>query len=134
LPGSVAGDPNQLERITYNLLANAVKFTPADGGISVRLRHRDDQAELSVADTGEGIKPDFLPYIFEPFRQQDASSTRVHGGLGLGLAITRHLVALHGGSIRAESAGVGQGATFVVRLPLIDERSQGESGPGAENS
>ena len=114
----VAGDPLQLQRIAVNLIANAVKFTPPGGDVCVRLSHDDVHATLTVSDSGEGIKPEFLPHIFEPFRQQDASTTRVHGGAGLGLTIARHLVALHGGSIGAESPGVGCGATFTVNLPL----------------
>jgi len=113
-----AGDPLQLQRIATNLIANAIKFTPPGGVIRVCLSHDDRHATLIVSDSGSGIKPEFLPHIFEPFRQQDASTTRVHGGIGLGLTIARHLVALHGGSIGAESPGIGRGATFTVVLPL----------------
>jgi len=114
----VAGDSLQLQRIAANLIANAIKFTPPGGDIRVRLSRDDRQATLIVGDSGSGIRPEFLPHIFEPFRQQDASTTRVHGGIGLGLTIVRHLVVLHGGSIGAESAGIGRGATFTVVLPL----------------
>jgi len=114
----VTGDPAQLQRVVMNLISNAIKFTPPGGDVGVKLFHDDVHATLTVTDSGEGIKPEFLPHIFEPFRQQDASSTRVHGGIGLGLTIVRHLVALHGGTIRAESSGVGRGATFTAILPL----------------
>jgi len=129
LPAPVAGDAVQLQQIVANLLSNAVKFTPPGGEVSIRLIASDSEAELSVADTGEGIEAEFLPHIFEPFRQQDSSRTRVHGGLGLGLTITRHLVALHGGSIRAESAGVGHGATFRITLPLNTALAAAAPGP-----
>jgi CheY-like chemotaxis protein/two-component sensor histidine kinase len=130
LAAPVVGDATQLLQVVANLLSNAVKFTAPGGKVSIRLVGNTSEAEISVTDTGEGIKPEFLPHIFEPFRQQDSSRTRVHGGLGLGLTITRHLVILHAGSIRAESAGVGRGATFTVRLPLnvtqADSPSQSE--------
>jgi signal transduction histidine kinase/CheY-like chemotaxis protein len=129
LSAPVSGDAAQLQQIVTNLLSNAVKFTPPGGEVSIRLIASESEAELSVADTGEGITAEFLPHIFEPFRQQDSSRTRVHGGLGLGLTITRHLVALHGGSIRAESAGVGQGATFRIRLPLNTAPAAAAPGP-----
>jgi len=116
--GTLAGDSAQLHRAVANVLSNAVKFTPSGGTITVGLTRSDADATVSIRDTGEGIKPEFLPHIFEPFRQQDSSSTRVHGGLGLGLTIARHLVALHGGTIRAESPGIGHGATFTLSLPL----------------
>src|SRR5262249_19587910 len=112
-----------------NLLSNAVKFTPRGGTVTVGLTRSDGYATVSVRDTGEGIRPEFLPHIFEPFRQQDSSSTRVHGGLGLGLTIVRHLVALHGGSIRAESLGVGQGATFTLSLPLTTQQAESLAPP-----
>src|SRR5207244_6324798 len=114
----VAGDPALLQQVVWNLLSNAIKFTPKGGCVDVRLRRAESHVELSVSDTGEGISADFLPHIFERFRQADSTSTRAHGGLGLGLGIVRHLVELHGGTVRAESAGPGQGATFVVCLPL----------------
>ncbi len=115
----VAGDPARLQQIFWNLLSNALKFTPEEGRVYVRLKKAGSHVEVSVADTGEGIPPDFLPFIFERFRQADSSAVRKHGGLGLGLAIARHLVELHGGTIRAESAGNGQGTTFFLQLPVV---------------
>jgi signal transduction histidine kinase/ActR/RegA family two-component response regulator len=117
--GPAAGDPDRLQQVFWNLLSNAVKFTPAGGRIDVTVDHADDEAIVSIEDTGEGIAPAFLPHIFDRFRQADASSTRRFGGLGLGLAIVRYLVELHGGTVTASSAGEGQGTTFVVRLPLV---------------
>jgi PAS domain S-box-containing protein len=116
----VVGDEGRLQQVAWNLLSNAVKFTDAGGRIGVEVAACDRNAELRVTDTGIGIAPDFLPFVFDKFRQQDASFTRRHGGLGLGLAIARHLVELHGGSIEARSAGVGAGSVFVVRVPLAD--------------
>ena len=121
--GLVLGDANRLQQVFWNLLSNAVKFTPKDGSIEVRLGPSDSQVEFSVRDTGEGIGPEFLPYVFDRFRQADGSKTRKHGGLGLGLAIVRNLVEMHGGTVRAESEGQGRGATFSVRLPLLAPRS-----------
>ncbi|MBE9155291.1 PAS domain-containing protein [Nodosilinea sp. LEGE 06152] len=115
----VAGDAARLQQIVGNLLSNAVKFTPDAGQITVMLRSLRDQAEISVQDTGIGISPNFLPHLFESFRQEDISITRKHGGLGLGLAIVRQLVDIHGGTITAHSLGEGQGATFSVRLPQL---------------
>jgi PAS domain S-box-containing protein len=112
------GDPERLQQILYNLLSNAIKFTPPAGHVEVRLERMPRHARLTVADTGIGIDPEFLPHVFDRFRQGDPSSTRRHRGLGLGLAIVRHLVELHGGSVRAESPGHGKGATFIVDLPL----------------
>jgi PAS domain S-box-containing protein len=117
-PVPVIGDAGRLQQIAWNLLSNAVKFTPPGGHVQVTTRIDDGHAELRVTDTGIGIPPAFLPFVFDKFRQADGSFTRQHGGLGLGLAIARHLVELHGGSIEALSAGEGTGATFVVRLPL----------------
>ena len=114
----VQGDANRLRQVAWNLVSNAIKFTPEAGRIDVTLRTDRDAAELSVRDTGIGIDHAFLPHLFEPFRQADASMTREQGGLGLGLAITRHLVELHGGTIAADSAGTGQGTRITVRLPL----------------
>jgi CheY-like chemotaxis protein/two-component sensor histidine kinase len=114
----VSGDPNRLQQIFWNLLANSIKFTPRGGRVQVLLERVNSHLEVSVTDTGEGIAPDFLPYVFDRFRQADASTTRRHGGLGLGLAIVKQLVELHGGSVRAKSAGQGQGSTFLVMLPL----------------
>ncbi len=114
----IRGDGSRLLQVMWNLLSNAVKFTPNGGTIEVRLARRARQAEVVVRDTGNGIHPEFLPYIFDRFRQGDASITRSHGGLGLGLAIVKQLVELHGGSVRAESDGEGKGATFAITLPL----------------
>jgi CheY-like chemotaxis protein/two-component sensor histidine kinase len=116
--GMVCGDSGRLHQVATNLLANAVKFTPEGGEIHVRLQRVDDMVEMVVADSGQGISPDFLPWVFEPFRQADAATTRVHGGLGLGLSIVRHLVEAHGGTVQADSRGKGKGATFTVRLPV----------------
>lgn len=129
--GKVNGDPSRLQQIAWNLLSNAIKFTPDNGQVTVRLEqvtqtglpHIPSYAQLTVSDTGKGISPEFLPYVFETFRQADSSITRTFGGLGLGLAIVRHLVELHGGTVAAQSSGEGQGATFTVRLPLIPGQS-----------
>jgi PAS domain S-box-containing protein len=118
-PVPISSDPNRLKQVFWNLLHNAIKFTPKDGKVHVRLGRFDSHVEVSVTDTGEGIAADFLPYVFERFQQGDASITRRHGGLGLGLAIVKQLVELHGGNVRVESGGIGQGTTFTVRLPLI---------------
>ncbi len=115
--GMVHGDAGRLQQVVWNLLSNAVKFTPRGGRVDVRLAADGDELELTVRDTGSGISQAFLPHVFERFRQADGQPTRAHGGLGLGLAIVRHLVEAHGGRVRAESAGDGQGATFVVCLP-----------------
>ena len=134
----VLGDPTRLQQVVWNLLSNAVKFTPAGGRVEVRLsvvnelktldgKHispSDNYAQIQVSDTGRGINPDFLPYVFEYFRQENSTTTRVFGGLGLGLAIVRHLVELHGGTVQAWSPGEGQGATFTVRLPLQDSQEE----------
>jgi signal transduction histidine kinase/ActR/RegA family two-component response regulator len=117
-PAYTMGDSGRLHQIVWNLLSNAVKYTPSGGRVTVGLEQADGY-RLTVSDTGTGIDPDFLPVVFEPFRQADASTTREHGGLGLGLAITKHLVELHGGTITARSAGRGAGATFEVRLPSV---------------
>ena len=116
--GPIVGDPTRLQQIIWNLLNNAIKFTPAKGLITVRLERIDYSLEISVTDTGEGITPEFLPHVFDRFRQQDASTVRRHQGLGLGLAIVKQLVELHGGSVEAHSEGVGRGATFLVHLPI----------------
>jgi PAS domain S-box-containing protein len=115
----VSADPDRLQQIIWNLLSNAIKFTPCGGLVEVRLGRVGSQAQISVSDTGEGISPEFLPFVFDHFRQADSSYTRKQGGLGLGLAIVRHLVELHGGEVKAESKGEGNGATFTVNLPLI---------------
>jgi signal transduction histidine kinase/CheY-like chemotaxis protein len=114
----VVGDPGRLQQIVWNLVSNATKFTPAGGRIDVHVERHGAEAHLRVSDTGVGISPEFLPHVFERFRQADSTTTRVHGGLGLGLAIVRHLVELHGGTVEAESPGLGKGATFTVRLPI----------------
>ncbi|MEH2173268.1 PAS domain S-box protein [Nostoc sp.] len=117
--GKVLGDGDRLQQVMWNLLSNAVKFTPTDGLVEVRLEQVGLDAQIQVIDTGKGINPEFLPYVFDYFRQADAKTTRVFGGLGLGLAIVRHLVELHGGTVQAESLGEEQGATFTVKLPLL---------------
>ena len=117
--GHVSGDHDRLQQVVWNLLSNAVKFTPRRGKVQVRLERVNSHCELAVSDTGEGIAPDFLPFVFDRFSQADSSSTRAHTGLGLGLGIVRHLVELHGGTVQAFSPGIGCGATFVVRLPLL---------------
>lgn len=117
--GLVSGDRMRLQQIVWNLLSNAIKFTPRGGQVTVRLKRENTSVVLSVSDTGEGIRPEFLPYIFDRFRQAESTSRRQHGGLGLGLAIVRHLVEAHGGTIRASSNGAGSGATFTVTFPLL---------------
>ncbi|HEY9829049.1 MAG TPA: ATP-binding protein [Stenomitos sp.] len=116
--GQVWGDANRLQQVVWNLLSNAVKFTPAGGRVEIRLRQSGKQAVIQVSDTGKGISPDFLPFVFDRFRQENSTTTRAFGGLGLGLAIVHHLVKLHGGTVGVASAGVGQGTTFTVMLPL----------------
>jgi two-component system CheB/CheR fusion protein len=115
----VSGDPDRLQQVIWNLLSNAIKFTSNGGRVTVKLERTDSLAQIKVSDTGQGISADFLPHVFERFRQANSSSTRSQGGLGLGLSIVYHLVELHGGTIRAESLGEGQGATFTVQLPLL---------------
>lgn len=117
--GLVSGDPHRLQQVTWNLLSNAIKFTPRGGRVEIRLERTDSQAEIKVTDTGQGISAEFLPFVFDRFRQADNTTSRRHGGLGLGLAIVRHLVEMHGGTAKAFSDGEGKGATFVVRLPLL---------------
>jgi CheY-like chemotaxis protein/anti-sigma regulatory factor (Ser/Thr protein kinase) len=133
--GPVSGDPDRLQQVVWNLLSNAVKFTPKGGRVQVRLERVNSHVEIVVADNGIGIRPDFLPVVFERFRQADSGPTRKAGGLGLGLAIVRHLVEMHGGTVQAESAGENQGATFTVRLPVMSvlpERPQKREHPLAE--
>jgi CheY-like chemotaxis protein/anti-sigma regulatory factor (Ser/Thr protein kinase) len=133
--GPVAGDPNRLQQIVTNLLSNAVKFTPEGGHVEVLLKRADSHVQLTVHDTGVGIRAEDLPHIFERFRQADQTSTRAHSGLGLGLAIVRHLVELHGGTVHAESRGEGQGAIFTVELPLATTQTKsGDSGRAHVNS
>lgn len=116
--GSVSGDANRLQQVVWNLLSNAIKFTPSSGQVTVNIAQLAGQARIQVKDTGQGIDPEFLPHVFDYFRQADSTTTRQFGGLGLGLAIARHLVELHGGTLQAESLGAGQGATFTIWLPL----------------
>ncbi len=116
--GQITGDPVRLQQVVWNLLSNAVKFTPMGGRVEVRLERVDPNIRITVSDTGKGISPEFLPYVFDRFRQADASSARRYGGLGLGLALVKYLVELHGGTIEAASAGEGQGTTFIVTLPV----------------
>jgi two-component system CheB/CheR fusion protein len=118
LKPKILGDPSRLQQVVWNLLSNAIKFTPAGGRIDIALDYFDGMAQIQISDTGKGIHPDFLPYVFDRFRQADSSFSRRDSGLGLGLSIVRHLVELHGGTVTAESSGEGQGATFTVRLPL----------------
>jgi PAS domain S-box-containing protein len=118
LAGAVRGDPSRLQQIVWNLLSNAVKFTPKGGQVQVSLERANSHVEITVTDTGQGITPEFLPHVFDRFRQADSSSTRHFGGLGLGLSIVKQLVELHGGTVRAKSPGLNQGASFVVSLPL----------------
>jgi len=125
LIGPVSGDPGRLQQIVWNLLSNAVKFTPKGGKIDVILQRVNSHIEITVNDSGIGIKPDLLPHLFERFRQGDSSTTRTHGGLGLGLSIVKHLVELHGGSVHAQSHGENLGAAFVVSLPLAPIRADG---------
>ena len=136
-PGArqLSGDAGRLQQMVWNLLSNAIKFTPTGGRVQIRLARTDGHAQIQVSDTGEGIAADFLPYIFDRFRQADSTITRRHGGLGLGLAIVRHLAELHEGTAQAESAGEGYGSTFTVRLPLgaatDAERATAVAPPGA---
>ena len=139
----ISGDPDRLHQIVSNLLSNAIKFTPKGGRVEIRFERADPHARITVTDTGKGINPEYLPYVFDRFHQADGSSTRRHSGLGLGLSLVRHLVELHGGTVSAESAGEGLGATFTVNLPLRAVRPQprepipvraGESSPVCEDS
>ncbi len=118
LAGQITGDSNRLQQVVWNLLSNSIKFTPDGGRVEITLKRADPHIAIVVRDTGKGIEPEFMPQIFERFRQSDMSSARRAGGLGLGLSLVKHLVELHGGTVEAESAGAGQGATFTVRLPL----------------
>jgi PAS domain S-box-containing protein len=125
--GPVSGDPNRLQQVVWNLVSNAIKFTPKKGRVQVRLERVNSHIEITVADTGMGIAPEFLPHVFDRFRQADQATTRTHGGLGLGLAIVRQLVELHGGTVSAHSDGIGQGATFTIYLPLLPVRQESAS-------
>ncbi len=122
--GAISADSARLQQIIWNLLSNAVKFTPHGGGIDVRVERDGANVKVTVSDTGQGIDPEFLPRVFDRFRQADSSTTRSFGGLGLGLAIVRHLVELHGGTVSADSKGVGKGATFSASFPLLTDRAQ----------
>jgi signal transduction histidine kinase/CHASE1-domain containing sensor protein/ActR/RegA family two-component response regulator len=128
VPAKISGDANRLQQVVWNLLSNAVKFTDNGGRVCVKVVRTSATVEIKVSDTGQGISKEFLPYVFERFRQADSTTTRQHGGLGLGLAIARHLVEIHGGTIKAESQGDGRGATFTIRLPLVDATAGAESG------
>jgi CheY-like chemotaxis protein len=134
--GPISGDADRLQQIVWNLLTNSVKFTPKAGRISVSLTAEGSDAVLVVADNGSGISPDLLPHVFERFRQGTSSASRAHGGLGIGLALVRHLADLHGGTALAESEGEGRGATFTVRLPMLGSRAVSEPNtlPGAEGA
>jgi PAS domain S-box-containing protein len=128
--GVTVGDADRLQQVFWNLLSNAVKFTRKQGRISVELKRADTMLEITVSDNGEGISPEFLPHIFNRFAQADSTTTRSHGGMGLGLAIVRHIVELHGGRVKAESAGKGEGAVFTVSLPIVATRTEsGDTGP-----
>jgi signal transduction histidine kinase len=122
--GPVTGDPDRLQQVVWNLLTNSIKFTPKGGRVQVSLQRTTAHVEITVSDTGCGISPEFLPFVFDRFRQADASSTRAHAGLGLGLSIVRHLTELHGGTVSAYSPGEDQGSTFVVRLPLTSSEAE----------
>jgi signal transduction histidine kinase/CHASE1-domain containing sensor protein/CheY-like chemotaxis protein len=126
-PAMISGDANRLQQVVWNLLSNAVKFTDSGGRVCVKVSRVGGAVEIKVSDTGQGISKEFLPYVFDRFRQADSTTTRQHGGLGLGLAIARHLVEIHGGTINAESAGTGRGATFTIRLPLIEATANARS-------
>jgi len=115
--GPLLCDPERLQQVLWNLLSNATKFTPVGGSVTVGLRREQSHLLISVSDTGQGVSAEFLPFIFDRFRQADGSTTRRHGGLGLGLSIVRHIVEMHGGTVRAESPGIGQGTTFTIELP-----------------
>jgi PAS domain S-box-containing protein len=127
--GTLRADSSRLQQVIWNLLSNAVKFSPKGGRVTVGLRSGDGELVLSVSDQGQGIAPDFLPYVFDRFMQSDAGRNRQHGGLGLGLSIVKQLVEAHGGRVQVRSAGLGQGATFEVRLPLEGEAAQGGPAP-----
>jgi len=130
----ILGDPDRLQQVVWNLLSNAVKFTPKEGRVQIRLEQINSHVEIVISDTGKGIEPEFLPNVFDRFRQSDGSMTRRHGGLGLGLAIVRQLVELHGGTVSVSSAGEGQGATFTVTLPLLPvSRERASDAPPSVN-
>ncbi len=128
------GDANRLQQVVWNLISNAIKFTPQGGSVQILSGHNDSHVEIKVIDTGPGIKPEFLPYVFDRFRQEDSSTTRIHGGLGLGLSIVRHLVELHGGTVTASPRADEQGAIFTVRLPLSTAKDQREKPVGHQTA
>jgi signal transduction histidine kinase len=121
MPDLIRGDAARVHQVVWNLVSNAIKFTPSGGTVTVELSEDERWVELRVRDTGVGIEPEFIPHVFERFRQEDGARTGSHDGLGLGLAITRHLVQLHGGTVAAESGGPGTGALFVVRFPIVPQ-------------
>jgi signal transduction histidine kinase len=127
--GIVSGDADRLQQVLWNLLSNAIKFTPKDGSVQIRLERVNSHVEITVSDTGQGIAPEFLPFVFDRFRQADSTLTRAHGGLGLGLAIVRHLVEMHGGTVDAASEGENRGASFTVTLPLRSIQHQEQEPP-----
>ncbi|MHC5544640.1 sensor histidine kinase, partial [Singulisphaera rosea] len=130
LASPVSGDPARLQQVIWNLLSNAVKFTPKGGKVQILLERVNSHIEISVVDTGMGIKPEFLPHVFDRFRQADSTSTRRHGGLGLGLSIVKQLIEMHGGTVRAKSPGDGHGSMFTVMLPItVVHPSHPASGP-----
>lgn len=129
-PCMLVADPDRLQQVVWNLLVNAVKFTPSGGSVSVEARRLAATLEIRVADSGQGIAREFLPYVFERFRQADSTATRSHGGLGIGLSIVRHIVALHGGTVRADSPGEGMGAVFTVTIPVTEAASIPDQLPG----
>jgi len=132
--GPISGDPDRLQQVIWNLLSNAIKFTPEGGKVAVALRRDNTHVQVEVSDTGKGVTSDFLPYAFERFRQANTGVTRSHGGLGLGLAIVRHLIELHGGTVRAQSEGEGKGSVFTVDLPIraVHQREPMAEAPGKE--
>jgi PAS domain S-box-containing protein len=129
----ISGDPNRLQQVIWNLLSNAIKFTPPEGEVKLEIERSDDFVEIRVKDSGIGLKEEFLPYVFDRFRQADASSIRKFGGLGLGLAIVRHITEMHGGTVHAESAGENRGSTFIVRLPLVIQSDEEREAANARN-
>ena len=122
---TIVCDPTRVQQVIWNLLSNAIKFTPPDGRVLVTTQPSGDRARVTVTDSGSGISPEFLPYVFERFRQEDGAATREHAGLGLGLSIVRHVVELHGGQVTARSDGEGKGACFVVELPIQAVAAEG---------
>jgi CheY-like chemotaxis protein/anti-sigma regulatory factor (Ser/Thr protein kinase) len=130
--GLISGDPDRLQQVVWNLLSNAVKFTQKQGRIQITLQRINSHVEITVSDNGRGVSQEFLPYVFDRFRQADSSISRMHGGLGLGLSIVRHLVELHGGIVQAQSPGEGMGATFTVQLPIVIAHGSGRFVLGAD--